>query len=246
MDQASAHHHKQVFEPKNVFEKIRRLVDFASDSKLRVLDVGCGPGILDDYLESLGHEVVGLDIHEFSERLQNNKYILADVSKKWPVPDKSFNVVICTDVAEHLYDPAFILKEAQRVLVADGSLIFGVPNHFDLRQRLRMLFGGGIVHWDNLRHKEESPSYVHIRFFILPELFRMFQENGWQVGVRQFNFMGGGLVPRRLTPAFFRQWLVRLWPGLFSGKFIFLLKKTGGQPMGEPKQIHLASTPFGY
>jgi SAM-dependent methyltransferase len=44
-----------------------------------------------------------------------------------PVPDGSFDAVLCTQVLEHVPDPAAVLAELRRVLVTDGSLWLTVP-----------------------------------------------------------------------------------------------------------------------
>ncbi len=191
MDQTQLHKELITYGQLDTFEKIKRLINFESGSKFKVLDVGCGQGILDEHLRKLGHEVVGLDIHQ-ELLLLPPRYIKCDINKAWPVEDKCFDLVICTDVPEHMYDPGHVLKESERVLKMNGRLIFGVPNHFDLRQRLRMLVGKGIVHWDCVQYKEEAWTFAHIRFFTLADLHRKFTESGWKILRQQFNFMGGG------------------------------------------------------
>ncbi len=242
MDQTAWHQSKQTFHALNSYEKIKRLVDFESGKKLKILDVGCGAGILTNYLRSLGHTVIGLDIYT-DNQIQSADFINCDINVSWPVADKDFDIVIATDVPEHVYDPAHILRESDRVLNENGKLIFGVPNHFDLRQRLRSLAGKGIIHWDHVRFGENAWNYAHIRFFSLHDLYPVFASNGWNADISQFNFMGCGIMPTRFTPAFFRLWLLKKWPNLFSGKFIFLLsRKTDNS---KANCIYLSKTPKG-
>jgi SAM-dependent methyltransferase len=85
-----------------------------------------------------------------------------------PLPDRSFDLVVCKDILEHLLDPLFILKEAVRVLRDDGVIVISVPNHFYWPLRLRLLFGRGII-W-RATHSDHSTDYnewdyMHIRFF---------------------------------------------------------------------------------
>jgi len=215
---------------------------FSPQKGEKILDVGCGPGILSNYLRNLGHTVVGLDIHPDLPANDPN-FINCDINLPWPIENSSFDLVITTDVPEHVYDPAHILREAKRVVNSDGKLIFGVPNHFDLRQRFRSLLGKGIIHWDHVRFGENAWNYAPIRFFSLPELYSVFQANGWNPKISQFNFMGCGIIPTRFTPAFFRLFLLKSWPNLFSGKFIFLLSKETNPTNNTC--IHLAKTPKG-
>jgi 2-polyprenyl-3-methyl-5-hydroxy-6-metoxy-1,4-benzoquinol methylase len=225
MDEASYHRAVNIFSPADVYEKIRRLVDFEQGPKLKILDVGSGSGNLDSHLRDIGHSVKELDIA--SREHVSQDFIACDINKIWPVSDKDFDLVICTDVPEHLYDPKHILDESSRVLKMGGKLIFGVPNHFDFRQRLRMLFGKGIVHWDQVaRFKETAWDYSHIRFFTLSELTGYFKQSGWNIVKMQLNFMGGGIFPSRLMPKFLKKILLKCWPNVFSGKFVFLLSRS--------------------
>lgn len=243
MNQSEFHKNQAIFSKQDSYEKVRRFLDFESGAKLKILDVGSGSGALGKKLLSLGHEVVGLDIN--LEAAKEPWVVSCDISKQWPVEAASFDLVICLDVAEHLENPEHILNEAKRVLKDSGKLIFGVPNHFDLRQRLRILFGKGIVHWDNLRHNQRAWSYAHIRFFSLPELKAMFGQNNWTIVKSQFNFMGGGIIPSRFTPKLIKIFLVRHWPNLFSGKFIFLLSQKSLETAEKQDQIIIPYTPKG-
>lgn len=244
MDQTQLHRQKSTFRPVDTYEKIKRLLDFEDGQKLNILDVGCGAGILDEYLGGLGHKVVGLDIFK-NQDAKKSGFIQCDINFIWPVDDKTFDIVVCADVPEHMYDPKHILRESLRVLKNEGKVIFGVPNHFDIRQRFRMLLGRGIVHWDHLRYGEKSWSYAHIRFFTLGELLMMFNEEKWMAQKIQLNFMGGGIIPGRLIPSFIRTILVCWWPNLFSGKFIFLLGQNKDAVMQEAEYICLSKTPLG-
>lgn len=53
---------------------------------------------------------------------------------RFPFEDNEFDVVICTDVLEHLlFSPTHLLCEAHRVLRVEGILIFTVPNSLNLK-----------------------------------------------------------------------------------------------------------------
>ena len=243
MSQTIYHQQNQTFELVDSYQKVKRLLDFESAEKYKILDVGSGSGSLGVRLISLGHVVTGLDVNK--EALKFPWVKPCDITQDWNLSPESFNVIICTDTAEHLQNPAHILQQAKKVLAFGGHLIFGVPNHFDLRQRLRMLFGRGIVHWDNIRHNQTAGSYMHLRFFTLADLRLMFERENWQIEKAQYNFMGGGIIPSRLIPGFICKFLLRHWPGLFSGKFIFLLKPKTGQNTGRLQTILIPSTPKG-
>jgi 2-polyprenyl-3-methyl-5-hydroxy-6-metoxy-1,4-benzoquinol methylase len=71
----------------------------------RVLDVGCGPGFLMLFLAELGVEVEGVDFSPSSRELAppevREQILIGDVSEPH-VPERSFDLVVCREVLEHL------------------------------------------------------------------------------------------------------------------------------------------------
>jgi 2-polyprenyl-3-methyl-5-hydroxy-6-metoxy-1,4-benzoquinol methylase len=71
----------------------------------RVLDVGCGPGFLMLFLAELGVEVEGIDFspssHELAPREVREQILIGDVAEP-QVLERSFDLVICREVLEHL------------------------------------------------------------------------------------------------------------------------------------------------
>jgi ubiquinone biosynthesis O-methyltransferase len=107
----------------------------AADS-LRVLDVGCGNGSeLALPLARLGFEVTGIDIHapsiEHARQLgldvTNLSYVCGRVEELTSPP---YDVVILSEVLEHLREPRFLLSAALEHLNENGLIIVTVPNGF--------------------------------------------------------------------------------------------------------------------
>lgn len=71
----------------------------------RVLDVGCGPGFLMLFLAELGVEVEGVDFAPASVELAppetRDRIRIGDVTEQH-VPERSFDLVVCREVLEHL------------------------------------------------------------------------------------------------------------------------------------------------
>ncbi|MFZ5366472.1 MAG: class I SAM-dependent methyltransferase [Patescibacteria group bacterium] len=107
--------------------------------KGKFLDAGCGTGLI---LRHLPADSVGLDINprnlsKAKIHAPKAKLILGDI-EKMPFNSRSFTTVICTDVLEHLLDPAKALSEIFRVLSPKGRLIGSVPAQNQI-WRLRFL-----------------------------------------------------------------------------------------------------------
>lgn len=235
-----------MWEHPSTLAKLVGLVDLDA-SPMRVLDAGCGDARLSRELVRLGHDVSGLDASAVAVSAARAAGIAAevgDLEARWPFPDSSFDRVLLLDVLEHLADPAAALVEAKRVLASGGQAAVVFPNHWDLRQRLEMLLGRGIVHWSHRRYSDASAArYAHLRFLRLSELERLAREAGFEVAGRRFNYMGGGILPRRLLPAPLRRALASRLPDLLSGKFGLLL--SAGPVPGAPKTLALPDTPEG-
>jgi SAM-dependent methyltransferase len=105
----------------------------------RVLDVACGAGGPARRLaESTGCSVLGIDIHE--QGIARARELAAqqgladrvtfehiDASRPLPLPDASFDAVVCIDAINHLRDRPLTLAEWARVLKPGGRVLFTDP-----------------------------------------------------------------------------------------------------------------------
>jgi SAM-dependent methyltransferase len=99
----------------------------------KILDVGVGLGRLLSQLE-LNVEKYGVDISKAYLYEAKNKGINVCMSKieELPYHDNSFDVIVTTDVLEHVFDLNQCVKEIKRVLKPNGYLIVRVPYKEDL------------------------------------------------------------------------------------------------------------------
>ena len=224
-------------------EKIKRVFDFEKNKNLKIIDLGCGDGRLLEELNKFGHDVAGVDINQkaiTTLEQKNIKATQADLEKKLPLKNNQYDVVLLLDTLEHLVNQDGILKECNKILKPDGKLIISYPNHFDIRNRFRMLFGKGIIHWAHTQYKNAKPwQYGHIRFLLYKDLKKLLNLTGFYPKITQFNFMSGGVVPRRITPSFIRKGLLKIWPQLLTGKYVILAEKNETKE----NKIHMSSTP---
>lgn len=100
-----------------------------------ILELGCGTGKNTALLASIGERVVALDfsagmIGKAKQKLiaPNVTFELADITCRWPVADRSCDLVVGNLVLEHIEDLNFIFAEASRVLV-DGGRFFVCELH---------------------------------------------------------------------------------------------------------------------
>jgi SAM-dependent methyltransferase len=109
-----------------------KAVESVSDSRPgRVLDVGCGRGLLLSAFQRRGWQVQGTELSEQSSRFARE--VLGIPVKIGPLETlglsaQSFDAVTLWHVLEHVASPALTIAEANRVLRPGGVLLVGVPN----------------------------------------------------------------------------------------------------------------------
>ena len=84
-----------------------------------------------------------------------------------PFPKDFFDIVIASEILEHVFYPERILQESQRVLKKRGFLLLTFPNSGSLHIRLSMLFSGRSPLVNYPENKE------HIRFFTSFDIQKM-------------------------------------------------------------------------
>lgn len=119
----------------------------------RVLDVGCGRGVMLAGLRAAGWIVVGTEVDEavaHSARQALGEQIRVGDIAGMELAEAPFDVITFWHVLEHLADPAAVLKRARELLAPGGAVIVAVPNLDSWQARLS---GGHWLHLDVPRHR---------------------------------------------------------------------------------------------
>lgn len=131
---------------------VRRWLD-RLPSETRVLDAGCGEGVLvDEYADRL--RIEGIDANYSSGRVK------AGSLTALPYGDDSFDRALCLDVLEHLTfeEQPRALAELRRVLRPGGELLVSVPNLAHLQSRVHFLLRGRLIRTaSELKHPGDRP-----------------------------------------------------------------------------------------
>ncbi len=104
---------------------------------LRMVDVGCGGGILTEALAKTGAEVTGVDLSELSLEVARRHasehgltidYRYQNAEQLAQEQPGSFDVVACMEMLEHVPDPAQVIAACARALKPGGRAIFSTIN----------------------------------------------------------------------------------------------------------------------
>ena len=106
-----------------------KLVGKYSNQLSKILDLGCGEGLL-KYLGDKGYKnLSGFDLTDSIK--EKSKYVYKiniGNAENLPYHDNSFDLLVLDQFLEHVINPKEILEEAFRVTKLDGKIIIGIPN----------------------------------------------------------------------------------------------------------------------
>lgn len=172
-----------------LFQRLRAMLGRTQST---ILDLGCGNGAIARALIAEGYDVYGVDASASGITIANGeapgRFFVLDVSTgQLPaeLAGKHFDVVISTEVIEHLYDPRGFIAFARKILADGGEFIVSTPYHGYLKN-LALAIAGKLdghftVLWDG----------GHIKFFSRNTLEQMLREQGFEVT----GFVGAGRLP---------------------------------------------------
>jgi len=122
----------------------------------RVLDVGCGEGVLVEELRGTGLDVTGIDLNYRSDHVIQGDLLAL------PFADASFDAIVLLDVFEHLAfaDQPRALAEIRRVLKPGGRFVASIPNLAHANSRASLLIRGRLDRSDHeFNHVGERPRW---------------------------------------------------------------------------------------
>jgi len=109
------------------WEIARDMGSLGSAPGATVADIGCGAKPYRQYFSgSARYFGIDLPVERSANKLEKRADVYADLVRL-PIADESFDVVLCTQVLEHVPEPVRVLAEAHRILRTGGMAVLTVP-----------------------------------------------------------------------------------------------------------------------
>ena len=164
-----------------------------------ILDVGSGDGFFSKYFKTICLDLENADINQDLNKNQKIKF-----------RSKSVDMVILSQILEHLGDCSEIVKESKRI--TKKYILVGLPNEITVDNRTRILIGkpgyeGYLPYW----HKhfftiKSAESFVR-------KMFGQYIKRSYIFGVRGGKFL----------PLFLRKWLAENFSSLMAKEVYYLI-----------------------
>ena len=196
----------------NKYQQIAKRIVTAS----RVLDVGCGAGELGRSLNGKQCNLTGYDLKLDRVNANREAYQLLEEHdiEKHGFGSEKYDVIVFSDVLEHLNDPEKVLEKSRESLSSEGMLLVSLPNVAYLDNRIGLLKG-------NWNYTDEGVlDRTHLKFFTLFTAEQLLVSAGYRIQeidpeIPVINSAWKSSIFSMLSVA---------WPGLFAIGWVFYVE----------------------
>ena len=153
-------------------ELVKKLDDVKS-----ICDLGCGNGHISGRLAALGYDVTGVDASASGIQIARRAYPDVSFIETLIAGDRDlgqFDLVISSDVIEHMYRPSDLLDAAQSILKPGGHILIGTPYHGYLKNLVLAALGKMDAHFSVLHDGG------HIKFFSVGTLSTLMKSHAFE------------------------------------------------------------------
>jgi len=148
-----------------------------------MLEIGAGNGSTLVYCKRNGYakNIVGIELCKMEGSLQDSDefddFIIGDIENiDLALKEKSFDVILCLDVLEHLVNPSSVLQNIKLYLKDDGVLITSIPNIREFKTMITIFFKGDFKYAD-----AGILDRTHLRFFCKKNIMDLFIDNHFKI-----------------------------------------------------------------
>ncbi len=166
----------------------------------RALEVGFGSGIYLPILATLYSEAIGSDVDEVFVRHAGalakgypNLHVIVDDITHTNLPEKSFDLILCTEVIEHIADSQSAFSAIHRLLRRGGFLVLSTPQRWSpLEVLAKLAFLPGVIDLVRRVYKERIYETGHINLMTEAQVSNQLREAGFRI---REHFKSGMYLP---------------------------------------------------
>lgn len=176
---AGYYNNKEQYSPSG--ERVRRVVQILGDDiqGKKILDIGCGDGTMGKALKEKGAIVVGTDISkkavEKAAHVLDTTFVLDVEGDNLSTINNDFDIIIASEVIEHLFDSKNFLLNMKSRMKKDSKLVLTTPNFLMWTNRVKMFFGK--FEYTETGFLDEG----HIHFFTYDSLKKLLALTGFEI-----------------------------------------------------------------
>ena len=166
----------------------------------RLLDIGCGDGILGYFAKNKYKEVYGLDISDTALKIAKKRGLITKKTNfnagEIPFGNDYFDAITCLDVIEHVFEPINLIKEIHRVLKEKGSLVISTPNIRYFPHLFSLAIKGKFPKTSN---DKEHYDGGHLHYFTFNDVEELLVSYGFKI-VGKYGVFGRNIFKEFLSP----------------------------------------------
>jgi 2-polyprenyl-3-methyl-5-hydroxy-6-metoxy-1,4-benzoquinol methylase len=168
---------------------IAKIANLARERPGRALEVGFGAGV---YLKALAtnyREVVATDIEEthrehaanLAEKHPNLRVLVDDITHS-QLSAETFDLVLCSEVIEHIADPIHAISGLRRVLAPGGYLLVSTPQRYSVMEcACKVAFKPGVINLVKWVYGEPVFETGHISLMTEREMTYALESAGFRI-----------------------------------------------------------------
>jgi len=131
-----------------------------------LMDMPAGAGHFGDAMAQRGWTVTHVDFND-----DRDDFVAADMNKRLPFDDNTFDAVTCMEGIEHVLDPFHLVGELVRITRPGGRVILSTPNIAHYYSRIQFLLTGSYFNFNPFAIRKVAPDQMLDRGHISPTGF---------------------------------------------------------------------------
>jgi 2-polyprenyl-3-methyl-5-hydroxy-6-metoxy-1,4-benzoquinol methylase len=166
-----------------------KIREFAGERPGRALEIGFGGGVYLAALAEAYREVVASDLDQahiehartFATRYPNLHLVTDDITDSH-LPERSFDLILCSEVIEHIGDGSHALRAIRKLIAPEGVLIISTPQRHSLMElACKVAFMPGVIDLVRKIYGEAVFETGHINLMTEREIRDALEQSGFSI-----------------------------------------------------------------